>query len=183
VTCIIGCVDKNYIYMAGDSCGSNGHYYSIRKDDKIFRKGEMLFGYTTSFRMGNLLQWKFNIPKHPVEMSVMEYMNTVFVDEVIKCFSDNGYASVNKEVKSGGHFLIGYKGQMFAIEGDFQVGITQDNIAACGCGAIAALAAFNRGLFDKVHGIEYNLKKALFVASSMIEGVEPPFKVLRMKIK
>ena len=183
MTCIIGYADQKHVYIAGDSCGSNGHYYCIRKDEKVFRKQDMLFGYTSSFRMGHLLHWKFVIPKHPPDMSTDEYMNTVFIDEVIKCFTDNGYGEMNKNVKTGGQFLVAYDGRIFDIQENYQVGEKSDNVCACGSGAIAALAAFNRGIEDKTHGVEYNLKKSLHIASLMIEGVEPPFKVLRMKIK
>jgi len=183
MTCIIGCVDKNYIYMAGDSCGSNGHYYSIRKDEKVFKKQDMLFGYTTSFRMGHLLHWKFKVPKHQADMSTDEYMNTVFIDEIIKCFTDNGYVEKTNEVKKGGQFLVGYKGRIFNIDSDFQVGEESESVSACGCGSISALAAYKRGALENRHSVEYNLKKALLIASSMIEGVQPPFKVLRIKIK
>lgn len=183
MTCILGYADEKNMYIAGDACGSNGQYYSKRKDDKVFKKGEMLFGYTTSFRMGHLLQWKFVIPKHRKDISTMEYMNTLFIDEVIKCFSENAYVKVDKEVKAGGHFIVCYDGIVFSIDSDFQVGINEGNLDGCGCGAIAALAAFKMGMLSKRWGIEYNLKKALLISSQMIPGVCEPFTVLRMKIK
>jgi len=182
MTCIIGCVDKNYMYIAGDSCGSNGHSYTIRKDDKIFKKGQMLFGYTTSFRMGHLLQWKLKIPKHPLDMSTIEYMNTLFIDEIIKCFTDNSYCKIDSNVKTGGNFLVLYKGRVFDIGNDYQVGENFDGVTTCGCGHIASLAAFKMAKETGYNrSISYILKKSLAITQSMIEGVQAPFNIIKMK--
>ena len=184
MTCIIGYADSKNMYIAGDSCGSNGSYFTIRKDDKIFKKGKMLFGYTTSFRMGQLLQWKLSIPKHQNDISTVEYMNTVFIDSIIDCFKKNGYAKIDNNVESGGNFIVCYQGRVFEIHSDYQIAEHSKGYSSCGCGYIAALASFEMAMScNYKKSIEYKLKKALFIASSMIPGVKQPFNVLRMKIK
>jgi hypothetical protein len=55
MTCIVGIVENGKVYMGGDAAGVNGYSVRVRKDPKLFKVGEFLFGYTSSFRMGQLL--------------------------------------------------------------------------------------------------------------------------------
>lgn len=182
MTCIIGYVDRDYIYIGGDSCGAGGNHKSIRKDEKVFRKNKMIFGYTSSFRMGHLLHWKFNIPEHPKNISVDEYMNTIFIDEVIKLFTDNGFCEIDKNQKTGGNFLIAYKNRLFDIQNDFQIAEDSDGISTCGSGYIAAEAAFKALLYNcKKMSTYEKIIKTLEITSEMILGVDPPFKILKIK--
>lgn len=52
MTCIVGIVDNGKVYMGADSLGVGGLSKRVRKDPKLFRVGEFVFGYTSSFRMG-----------------------------------------------------------------------------------------------------------------------------------
>jgi len=142
MTCIVGFVDKEKnVYIGGDSAGVDGKYnLNIRKDPKVFRNGNMIMGYTSSFRMGQLLRFKLEIPKQPTDILDYEYMCTLFIDSVRKCLKDNGYATVDKNVEEIGTFLIGYKERLYIVEGDLQVGIVQDNFNACGCGSSYAFS-------------------------------------------
>jgi len=90
MTCIVGFVDaKKNVYLGGDSAGVSGLDVTIRKDPKVFKKDEMVIGYTSSFRMGQLLCFKLKIPKQPSKMDDYEYLCTLFVDAVRKCLKDN----------------------------------------------------------------------------------------------
>lgn len=57
MTCIIGYNDKENekIYMIGDSAGVSNLDVTVRSDKKVFFNGDFLFGFTTSFRMGQIL--------------------------------------------------------------------------------------------------------------------------------
>jgi len=53
MTCIAGFVNKNEVWIGGDSAGVAGYNLRIRKDTKVFKvNGRFLIGYTNSFRMG-----------------------------------------------------------------------------------------------------------------------------------
>lgn len=121
MTCIVGYVKNNTVFMGCDSLGSNGHFKEVRKDTKMFKLNQFLIGYTSSYRMGQLLQYKLKLPKHPIGMSVDRYMRTLFIDTTIRCLTENGYTKVNGNRLSGGSFLVGYKGKLFCIDSDFQV--------------------------------------------------------------
>lgn len=181
MTCIVSYKTKNKVYMGADSIGSNGHQKGERKDSKLFKKGEMLIGYTSSFRMGQLLKWKLKLPEHPKKMSIEEYMNTLFIDEVINCFTVNGFTQIKENTKSGGTFLVAYKGRVFCIHDDFQVGEDSSCISACGSGedtAKGAMAALLK--YDKKINPKKLLQIALEITSQKIVSVGGPFKFMEV---
>ena len=72
-TCIVAYNDRKnkILYIGGDSAGVGDLSVRIRKDPKIFEKSGMLFGYTSSFRMGQLLQYKLVIPGGKIENAIL----------------------------------------------------------------------------------------------------------------
>ena len=67
MTCIVGFIDKDGVYIGGDSCAlsTDDYSYNIRQDEKVFQKGEFIFGYSASFRMGQIIRFKLRTPNHP----------------------------------------------------------------------------------------------------------------------
>jgi len=122
MTCIVGLVHDGKVYMGGDSCASNGHLSYVRKDVKVFIRGPFIFGFTTSFRMGQLLQYSLAEPLHDPAISDHQYMTTTFIDAVRNCLKTGGYASATNGTEAGGIFLVGYKGQLYRVDDDYQVG-------------------------------------------------------------
>ena len=177
MTCIIGLVDKGNVYMGGDSAGIAGLSISIRSDEKVFINGPFLIGFTTSFRMGQLLHYKFDPPKQTVNQDDMKYMVTDFIDAVRRCFADNGFGSMSdKSDNSGGNFLVGYKGKLYNIGSDFQVGIPKCGYDAIGCGFDIALGAMYATVGKKP---EDRITLALNAATQFSAGVAPLFKILK----
>jgi hypothetical protein len=180
MTCIVGFVDKGDIYMGGDSAGVAGLNLHIRKDPKVFKKGAFVFGYTSSFRMGQLIRFRFKTPQRPEGMDDFEYMCTVFVDALRICFKTGGYSKVNDNVETGGDFLVGYNGALYRIESDFQICISEDSFDAVGCGegfALGALKALDRVDFTP----RERVRRVLAVAESLSAGVRGPFVIIKLK--
>jgi ATP-dependent protease HslVU (ClpYQ) peptidase subunit len=176
MTCIAGLIDNGKVYIGGDSAGVSPSTYglTVRADSKVFKKGEFIFGFTSSFRMGQLLRYKLHTPYHRPEMPVDEYMNTEFVDAIRTCLKEGGYAQVDKGEESGGVFLVGYRGRLFKIDSDYQVAEGVDNMAACGCGeAIALGSLFSTANFEMAP--EMRVKNALTAAERFSAGVRGPF--------
>lgn len=63
MTCIVGLVDQGNVWIGGDSAGVGGYDLMLRADQKVFRNGDFLMGFTSSFRMGQLLRYKLSPPK------------------------------------------------------------------------------------------------------------------------
>lgn len=182
MTCIVGFTDKKgNIFMGGDSAGVGGYAIRIRSDVKVFQKENMLIGYTSSFRLGQLLRFKLGIPKHEEGVSDYEYMCTSFIDAVRTCLKDNGYTVIKNNSEEIGTFLVGYNGKIYKIEDDLQVQMTYDNYDACGCGesyAIGAVYSLNKNLPGKII-----VKKSLECAENFSAGVRRPFIILKLEKK
>lgn len=181
MTCIVGMITKDRIYIAGDSAGSAGYDIAIRKDVKVFIKGEMIFGFTSSFRMGQLLQYSLKIPRHPKGMSTHKYLCTLLVNSLRKCLKSGGFAQKDSEKESAGTFLVGYRGELFSIESDYQVGQRHENFDSVGCGDMLALSSMYST--NKIMLPVLRLKKALECAAHFNAGVRSPFLIKSIEIK
>ena len=178
MTCIVAYKKDNKIYFGADSLGSTEYKKSNRRDQKLFYKDNMLIGFTSSFRMGNILQYKLEIPKHKSNISTNVYMNTIFIDNVIKCFEDNKYISNVDSTISGGTFLVGYKNRIFKIESDFQVAEDYGNFSSCGSGEDIATGVMEGILkINKNIAPEKLIKIAIQIASKYIPSVGGPIHI------
>jgi ATP-dependent protease HslVU (ClpYQ) peptidase subunit len=176
MTCIVGLVHDGDVYIGGDSAGVAGLSVSIRADEKVFGNGPFIMGFTTSFRMGQLLRYKLSPPAQTVHQGDMEYMVTSFIDACRQCFAGNGFG--DKDATVGGNFLVGYKGKLYNIEADYQVGLPKTTYDAVGCGSDLALGAM---FATEDLNPEQRINAALSAASNFSAGVAPPFTILKLE--
>ena len=175
MTCIVGLVHEGTVFIGGDSAGVAGLSLVVRADEKVFRNGDFLMGFTTSFRMGQLLRYKLNPPRRHPDDRVAKYMVVDFIDAVRECLKAGGWASKENETEQGGTFLVGYSGHLFTVEGDYQAGQPEDGYAAVGSGQDIA-----RGSLFATQGQEPRSRvlTALRAAERFNAGVRGPFHVL-----
>lgn len=179
MTCIVGLVHDGDVYISGDSAGiSYGGTTTIRADQKVFAREDMIFGFTSSFRMGQVLRYVLGIPGRKENISDEEYLVTQFIPEVQKCFKDAGYLCIDNGVQWGGTFLLGYRGNLYQIDSDFQVGCSVDEYDAVGAGAEYALGAL--GVLRDVDPDE-RLRRALEIACYHNAYVRPPYVSVRLQ--
>lgn len=172
MTCIAGIVHDGKVYISGDSAGISGYESAERADKKVFVNGDFAMGFTTSFRMGQILQYAFTPVKRHPDQDVMAYMCTAFIDGVRNALKAGGFASANNNTESGGTFLVGYAGRLFSIYDDYQVGETTCGYQAVGCGETHAKGA----LFATVGQQPLDrLALALKAAEAHSAGVRGPF--------
>lgn len=176
MTCIAAVTDGTHVYMGGDSAGVAGYRLNVRADPKVFSKdGRFLIGFTSSFRMGNILRYQFTPPSFTDDHDLVEYMVDGFTQAVIKCFREHNFATVSDNRVSGGQFLVGVRGRIFVIDNDFQVGYNACDYAACGCGediAYGSLHTTSTLNLDPMKRVEM----ALAAAAEHSAGVRGPFK-------
>ncbi len=142
MTCIVAIAHKGKVYMGGDGAGTDSSYGQVRRiDKKVFKNGDYLMGFTDSFRMGQLLAYKLTPPEPHPGKDLYAFMVTDFVEAVRDCLKAGGYSKVLDNEETGGNFLVGYKGRLFEIGGDYQVGESHDKYNAVGCGEDLALGA------------------------------------------
>lgn len=142
MTCIAGLVDKDgVVWMGADSAGVAGDRTIKRKDSKIFKNGELLFGFTSSFRMGQLLRYSFDPPKHYDDIDIDSYIHKHLIPAIRECFSMGGYKETINGRESGGTFLVGYRSRLFIVFDDFQVGEALNGYCSVGSGEEVALGS------------------------------------------
>lgn len=137
----------------------------------MFTNGPYVMGFTSSFRMGQLLRYAF-APPAPEPADLHGFMCTAFVDALRACLKDGGYATKDKEQEEGGTFLAGVAGHLFRIEDDYQVGEARDGFAAAGCGDQAALGALYA---TSAMASRDRLETAMRAAERLSAGVRGPF--------
>jgi ATP-dependent protease HslVU (ClpYQ) peptidase subunit len=176
VTCIVGLAEQGKVWIGGDSAGIDGWNLQVRADPKVIRNGDFIFGFTSSFRMGQLLAHKFIPPRRHPGKDVFAFMVSDFIDAVRECFKTAGYARKDSEQETAGTFLVGYQGRLFTVDSDYQVAEDAIGFSACGCGAQVALGAMYASQSASLDAKD-RVTNALKASERFCAGVRGPFVV------
>ncbi len=177
MTCIAGVARNGRVWIGADSAAVAGNYLSrVTRLPKVFRVGAFLIGYTSSFRMGQLLEYSLSVRPQEQE-SNLAYMVGVFVEAVRKCLKDGGYSTVESNKEKGGQFLVGYKGHLYFIDSDFQCNEAAEQLDACGCAEELALGAL--AALWNLEPVE-RIRQSLQIAAHFSGAVRGPFTVLEL---
>lgn len=173
MTCIIGLEHGGKVYMGGDSAAVNNVAIYQSEVRKVFKSSDFLFGWTSSFRMGQILQYHLQVPVQTTDQSDMQYMVVVFIEAVRKCLVDYGYDKGGED--SGGTFLVGYRGKLYTIYADYQVQRYTGGLNAVGSGTEYAL-----GVMTALPDLpaKKRIKQALKIAGKWSDSVCGPYYVL-----
>lgn len=173
MTCIVGLEVENGVIIGGDSAAPSGWDIYTTRLPKVFRLGNFIVGYTTSFRMGQLLQYRLKVEPKTEGQNDIEYMVATFIDAVRACLKEGGFAKVENEQEEGGQFLVGYNGRLYEVHADFQVNSSENGYHAVGCGANYALGSLwtSRDWLDPA----FRVNQALKAAGHFSNGVRPPY--------
>lgn len=179
MTCIVGLETKDSVIIAGDSAGVGGLNVSVRRDKKIFRlKPNLIVGYTSSFRFGQIVEHHFDI--EVPENAHRKWVVTEFIPHIREILKEHGYASINNNEEKGGTMLVGLNKNLYCIFNDYQVAEFQRGYHSVGCGDEYALGAIYtlKGEHDELTVAEEALKAASYFSA----GVSEPFHYLETKI-
>lgn len=177
MTCIVGVEYQGKVYIGGDSAASDGWQTRAIAHPKIFRLGEFVIGYTTSFRMGQLLQYKLALTPQQENQADDVYLVVEFAERVRSLLREHGFARVDSNQEAGGFFLMGYRGRLYTVQDDYSILTYRDGFAAVGCGGHYALAAL-KALEDLPP--KKRLLKSLQITAHFADGVLAPFHVKRV---
>lgn len=179
MTCIVGLLDNGKAYMGADSLCSNGYTGKVNKNKKLFKlsnQKDILVGYTSSFRMGQLLQYstglfdELSLLKNEVDE---KYMVNNFIPNVKKLFKDGGYDKNDQ----GGNFLVTFKDKLYEVQCDYSILEPSNGFASVGCGEDFALASLETTKDLEMNPID-RIKKALECAEKYSVGVGRPFYII-----
>ncbi len=177
MTCVVGLVEKDTVHMGVDAAAVQGWTRRTSKSTKVFKRGPFLIGFTTSFRMGQLLEHHLTVPPKKDDEDDVAYLVTTFVERVRTLLKDKGFTKIEQNNEKGGQFLVGYRGRLYTVESDFQLNETHEPYQAVGSGADFALGAMMA--LDALPPAK-RLKRALQVAAHFNMGVAPPFTFMSM---
>ncbi len=144
MTCIAGLIDRDGKgHIASDSLGSNGYTKGVYKNAKIFKKGNVLFGYTSSYRMGQLLEYGLTLPERKVNQSLEEYIYMDFVESVRSLLKSSGYLIIDNNSEVIGQFIVIIEGRIFKIQEDLALLEPSEPFDTCGSGEDYAKSAID----------------------------------------
>lgn len=175
MTCVVGLEHGGRVWIGADSAAVSRERLRSRGDPKAFRLGPYVIGFTTSFRMGDVLRYAFK-PPPPPPRNLDRFMATTFVDAARSAFREAGIASTNAGVESCGAFLVGANGRLFTVESDYQVGIERAGYHAVGAGdqpALGALYATSQWKDPRAR-----IRTALEAAERFANDVRRPFRIV-----
>jgi ATP-dependent protease HslVU (ClpYQ) peptidase subunit len=168
MTCIVAIRQKNKVWIGGDSAGTNSSTRRIREDSKVFRLDKFVFGYTTSFRMGQLIRHKFQ-PGLLTQSNNPDNIIFDIVEQVRKILEEYKYSRIESNESTGGEFIVAWKNNLYTVYSDFQYAKVKDNFTSCGCGVSFALGSlFETGNINPHKRIIRALKTAEYFSNSVI---------------
>lgn len=175
MTCIVGFSIRGSVYLGSDSLGSGNGVKQVYCTPKLVKldvfekkhlslsKISMGIGYTSSYRMGDILRYNFTPPAIEAEEDENEYLVTDFIPELIKCFDEHSFAKTKEGTKSGGNFLVGFRKRLFHVQEDFSVLEPSCGYTAVGSGqefAMGAMYAYRRSIDDPEKAVIGSIKAA-----------------------
>ena len=180
MTCIIGLVDGGKVYMGGDRCGVDGWRRFTYSGPKVFKDNDMLIGVSGTRRLTDLLRYSLEVDSYQGGDSY-NYLVNKFVPSVRKLLTDNGVVGKEgHEDKFEGGALIGFRGGLYTLYGNFQIGWYERDFDAIGSGAPFALGAM-QVLMESGRGKpETMLRLALGTAEALCVDVCAPFDILEV---
>lgn len=190
MTCIVAITDGDNVILGADSAGVGGVELRLRADPKVFQVGSYAIGFTTSFRMGQILRYETDLPEPPLDSNsedLERFLVTEFVPTVRRSFADHGFAkkarfnssgdrNVTEEGQDiGGLFLVGVAGQVFEIQHDYHLARPAVPYSAVGFGAPIALGALHALADVSGLALQERARKALRAAEAYSTVVRSPF--------
>jgi hypothetical protein len=181
MTCIVGIADgMGRVWMGGDRAAvADGHYVTRVAAPKVFQRGQYLIGYTSSFRMGQLIEHVVDLPTPPAS-NIDRFMVTDFIEKVRSCMKAGGYAKVDSNRETAGCFLVGVAGLLFRADDDFNI-----TRPLCGYDAIGSGVSVARGSLhstaELITNHEMRVRLALRAAATHAAGVYDPFDVVSLQ--
>lgn len=180
MTAIAGWIQGRDVWLGADSAATGGLSQEIWRTPKVFVREGIGVAYTWSWRFGQLLHHRLQVPKRPGRARDVDRWVTVdLVDAIRKCLADGGWLKKEHERVEGGAALLAIRGRLFVLQSDFSVGEIRGRFAAHGCGRDLLYGALHATTSLRWTP-ERRLRVALAAAAHFSAGVASPFRILRI---
>jgi ATP-dependent protease HslVU (ClpYQ) peptidase subunit len=174
MTCIVALEVDGQVYMGSDRAGSNGFTTLTVAAPKVFRNGPLLVGYTSSFRMGQLLQYGLRVPTESPSWDVDRWVSQELMAAVRATFGEGGWNEAQHGVARGGNWLAAIAGRLYEIQANYAFIRSVTGEYAIGSGEYHALGSLhatrNLGWLP-----ETRILAALNAAAEHVTTVSGPF--------
>lgn len=172
MTCALAVTENGATLLAADSAGSSIEHNEIHtfENAKVFLAGPYGIGFTTSYRLGQILRFETEFPAPPTG-DLERFMATSFIAAVRRGLEVGG---LSRELNEHGSILVAVHGQLFCIGSEFQVMAMSTPYAAVGSGrhpaygALYAMEGCGKTLREKA-------EIALRASQTFTPGVREPF--------
>jgi len=143
MTCIIGVEVGDKVVIGGDIQGSGRNNKIVHTQPKVFKNGDMGFGYTSSYRFGQIIE-------HSMTKDFVPTTQSQIYPWLVKEFVPHCQNELEKgKLNGGGNCLIGVQGQLWELQSDFSILRSVNGINAVGSGYEYALGAMHTYLKDR----------------------------------
>lgn len=131
------------IHLGADSAASTDRRIDVCRDPKVFSNGDLVIGYVGSVRVGQVLRDVFAAP--PIgRASLRRYMVAVLVPALRDVLHHERDACGDAiSPLSPGWLLVGARGRLFRMCGDYQIAEPYRGFDAIGTGGPFALGALH----------------------------------------
>lgn len=174
---VVGIQLKDRVIMGCDSAAVDTSSLVTRpiSGAKMFWNNEFLIGYVGSFRVGQIIQ--YNMAPPPIQNDNLEgYMIGVFVPALREVLNELGHKPEPNGMSAiQGQVMVGIRGKLFVVHGDYAVLATADGVDAIGCGSDFALGSLYSTSGIKDIKPQDRILEALNAAALFSSGVCPPF--------
>ena len=174
MTCIIGLEHEGKVYMGADSANADDYSINVSGNPKLFRLGPFLIGFTSSWRMGQLLQYQLSDVVIQTIEDDLTYLVRHFIEPVRACLKDYGYAEVKENQETGGYFLIAFNERVYKVQSDFSDLHDVKGVQCVGSGGNYAEAAM---LALTALPPKKRIREALKIAAALSPSVCAPFHI------
>jgi ATP-dependent protease HslVU (ClpYQ) peptidase subunit len=178
MTCIVGLVDGERVVLGADSFGStDGCYASALNTPKLITVGQLLVGYTSAYRFGQLLQYAEAVPPL-VDQDPDYFLVSAFVPWLRRLLSEAGWQRVECGREEGGQALIACRGRLFVMQDDYSILEPACGYEAIGCGREYGRGSLHTSACEIPKlGAEDRIRMALRAAAAFDPHVGQPFVV------
>ena len=182
MTCIVGLVNGNTVWIGGDSAGTDSNLQRIIiRDPKVFIKDDFAFGMCGTPKAIDALRYGVTLPSRPIGSDERGFL----VNDVVPTIRaglqklDCAGPTQTGEIGFQGGALIGYMGRLYTMQGNFQLIQSAEDFAAIGSGAQLALGSMHGSGGE--HDPRKRITAALEAAAKSHAGVAPPFVIVNAK--
>jgi len=188
MTCIVGVVKGGTVWLGGDSAATDGRLNrTIIKDPKVFIKGEFGFGVCGSPKVMDAVAHSFVPPEQENGTDERTFLVETFVPALREKLVELDCAGKNSSPFGGGsdvvyegEMLVGYRGMLYKLQGNFQLIHSASGYDTTGSGGTLALGSLEA---TKKMGNPRKRVLAALEASTKNAGCAPPFVVVTVKKK